>query len=213
MYSTIFFDCDSTLIDIESLDVLGERMGCGDEVRRLTELAMSGSLPMEDVFKRKMDLMRPTRSDVLSIAELCRTRLVLGAIEVVRVLQEAGKRVFLVSSNFQVIVDVVAEVLGIPFENVIANDIYFTADGSYAGISESSPLCRTTGKAEIVRTHLRVGEKSVFVGDGMTDASTVGIVDLFIGYGGVVVRDAVREKSDVYVADAHFGALLPFILG
>ncbi len=212
-FDTIFFDCDSTLISIESLYELGKALGVGEEVRKFTELSMDGTTPIEEVFKKKMDLMAPTREDVAAIAELCTRMFVPGAREVVEELQRAGKRVFLVSSNFHAIVDSVARVLGISEDRIIANDIYFDADGKYAGINEASPLCSQNGKGEIVRHFLNEGEKSAFVGDGMTDASTQGVVDMFIGFGGVAVREKVRERADVYISEPHLLSLLPLLLG
>lgn len=212
-FDTVFFDCDSTLISIESLDELGKMMGVGDEVRKLTQLSMDGAALTEDVFKKKMDLIAPSSADVAAIAELCTRMLVPGAREVVEELHKAGKRVFLVSSNFHAIVDSVAGVLGIPENRIVANDIYFSGDGKYAGINEASPLCRQNGKGEVVQQFLREGEKSAFVGDGMVDASTQGIVDLFVGFGGVVVREKVREKADVYISEQHLFSVLSLLLG
>lgn len=176
MFDTVFFDCDSTLICIESLDVLGERLGVGEEVRRLTELSMHGTVPIEKIFKQKVDLMAPSREDMIALAEICRRLLVPGACEAITALHRAGKRVFLVSSNFHPVVDAVAEELGIPQDHVFANEMHFDEQGAYCGINETLPLCRSNGKGAIVRHLLREGERSAFVGDGANDASTRGIL-------------------------------------
>lgn len=50
------------------------------------------------------------------------------------------------------------------------------------------------------------GHKVVaMVGDGMTDAQAVPPADLFIGYGGIVTRESVRDKADHFVT--HFDEL------
>ncbi len=211
MFDIVFFDCDSTLITIESLDELGKRMGVGDRVSELTKLSMNGDVKIEQVFKQKIDLMSPRAEDVMVIAALCREKLVPGAVEVVSFLQRAGKRVFVVSSNFHAIVDAVADALGIPPEFVIANDIYFDERGAYVGINEISPLCRTSGKGEVVAKLLRDGERSAFVGDGITDASTQGIVDLFIGFGGITMHETVQQKADVYITEPNLLSVLKYI--
>jgi len=211
-YDVVFFDCDSTLIAIESLDVLGERMGVGKEVREMTARSMGGEESFEHLFKKKIDLMRPHEEDVEVVASLCVSALVPGALDVVAALHREGKRVYIVSSNFHTIVDTVADALGIPRSFVLANDIFFDADGAYAGIDENSPLCRNGGKPEMVRRHVRSGERSVFVGDGMTDAATKNVADLFIGFGGVVEREAVRMYSDVYVVEPDLRSILEHIL-
>lgn len=53
--------------------------------------------------------------------------------------------------------------------------------------------------------------RTVFIGDGSTDLETKDFVDLFIGFGGVVTRPAIKNKSDVYV-DGPLTSVLPHIL-
>lgn len=39
------------------------------------------------------------------------------------------------------------------------------------------------------------------IGDGMTDAEAKPPADAFIGYGGVVTRNAVKKKADWFIYD------------
>ena len=39
------------------------------------------------------------------------------------------------------------------------------------------------------------------IGDGETDLETKDLCDLFIGYGGVKIRENVRDCSDLFVTD------------
>ena len=43
--------------------------------------------------------------------------------------------------------------------------------------------------------------KAAFVGDGVSDLEAKPAVDLFIGFGGVVVRPRVKENADLYVTN------------
>ena len=58
-FQLVIFDCDSTLSAIEGVDELASLHGVGDEVRRLTADAMQGLLRLEDVYGRRLDLIRP----------------------------------------------------------------------------------------------------------------------------------------------------------
>ncbi|MEE8104895.1 MAG: haloacid dehalogenase, partial [Planctomycetota bacterium] len=51
-----------------------------------------------------------------------------------------------------------------------------------------------------------------FVGDGVTDLEAAGEVDLFVGFGGVEARPAVRDGAACYIADANLTPLLDFLL-
>ena len=41
------------------------------------------------------------------------------------------------------------------------------------------------------------------IGDGVTDMQAKPPADLFIGYGGVVAREAVRAGADMFVTDLN----------
>ena len=211
-FNKIFLDFDSTIIRAESLDLLGDMCGVGEEVRKLTDLTMSGIIPIEQVFKKKIDLISPSLSQVNSIARQCENLLVDDAQEVISAFHSLGKKVFILSSNFHHLIDSVAKILGIPEDCVIANDLYFDEVGSYRGFNHSSPLCSSSGKAIMLRKHLKSGERSVLVGDGSTDLSCKDVVNLFIGFGGVAERLVVREGADIYFSDSSFAPLLFMVL-
>ena len=58
------FDCDSTLTKVEGIDELAQRTGRAEEVRRLTDAAMSGYAELEDVFGLRVEAADPTRGAV-----------------------------------------------------------------------------------------------------------------------------------------------------
>ena len=54
----------------------------------------------------------------------------------------------------------------------------------------------------MIATLKAAGAKTVvMVGDGATDAQAKPPADAFVGFGGVVARDAVRAKADWFVTD------------
>src|SRR5207253_9437545 len=64
-YRLIFFDVDSTLVTIEGIDVLA---GGNPEVAKLTEAAMNGEVPLDQVSARRLEMIRPTRDAVATLA-------------------------------------------------------------------------------------------------------------------------------------------------
>ncbi|KAJ0963492.1 hypothetical protein J5N97_028614 [Dioscorea zingiberensis] len=97
---------------------------------------------------------------------------------------------------------VVAVKLGIPLENIFANQLLFGSNGEFLGFETSEPsyFQESGGKAKAVE-HIRKhrGYKAmIMVGDGATDleARKPGGADLFICYGGVQLRESVATKAD-----------------
>ena len=58
----ICFDCDSTLSKIEGIDELGRAVNKFDEMVKLTNAAMNGELPLEAVYGKRLDLIKPTKA-------------------------------------------------------------------------------------------------------------------------------------------------------
>ena len=82
----------------------------------------------------------------------------------------------------------------------------FDRDGAFADHLRSEPTSRAGGKAKVV-AELKAsrGYKTVvMIGDGATDMEARDIpggADAFIGFGGIAVREAVREGADWFVDD------------
>lgn len=212
VFNKIFFDFDSTLIRGESLDMLADMRGVGKEVREMTELSMNGLIPLEKVLKKKLNMISPSIADIRKLIEVCRKCIVEDARDVVQALNSLNKEVSIVSSNFRCVIEPMARDLGISKDRIVANDIYFDEGGNYQGINESSPLCSSFGKANVVRQLLNHGDHSVFIGDSSTDVVCKSIVDLFIGFGGVVERPVVRDNADVYLSHPSLAPLICIIL-
>jgi phosphoserine phosphatase len=97
----------------------------------------------------------------------------------------------------------VAELLSIPQHRVFANKIFFDGSGQYAGFDPSEPTSRDGGKRAVVQHLMDVHgfQNVVMFGDGATDLQARPPASAVIGYGGVVVRDVVRDSADWYIYD------------
>ena len=61
---TFCFDVDSTLIRSESIDDLAAFLGVGEQVQKITADAMGGSMNFTVALRLRLDLMRPSKSDI-----------------------------------------------------------------------------------------------------------------------------------------------------
>lgn len=213
-FAAVYFDCDSTLSAIEGVDELLQWAPA--ELRRdvaaLTEQAMAGTLPLAEVYERRLRALAPRREHLDRVGELYVARLVPDAAAVVRALQHVGKHVGIVSGGLLVPVQHVARHLGIDPANVHAVPLVFDAAGAYVDFDRASPLWRNGGKIEVVRALPPAHHPLAFVGDGITDAEVRGHAACFVGFGGVVARPQVRARADVWVDDASLAGVLPHVL-
>lgn len=197
----IFFDCDSTLSSIEGIDELARARGpeVFRQVELLTNRAMNGEVPIAEVFGRRMEIIRPDRATADSVARLYVETVVPGVAEVVARLKSQGWTPVILSGGFAPLIHPLAEHLGI--DHVEAVPLHFHEDGSYAGYGSGYPTTYNGGKPEIIRQWRAAinPQAVVMVGDGVSDLESKPEVDLFIGFGGVVAREAVRKGAGLWL--------------
>src|SRR5437868_6924325 len=145
-FRLIFFDVDSTLVTIEGIDVLA---GGNPEIAKLTEAAMNGEVPLDEVYARRLEIIRPARAAVEALAQTYIESLVDGAQEVVATLRRDGHVLHLVTAGIEQAILPLAERLGI--RNVHAVRLFFDDDGNYKDFDRRSLLTRAGGKELVVR--------------------------------------------------------------
>lgn len=192
-FACVVFDCDSTLTRIEGIDELAGPHAA--ETRALTDAAMDGTIALEEVYGRRLGIIRPDRARVDALGRAYVAALVPDARETVAALLFLGKSVRVVSGGLLPPVRALAAELGIAPDDVRAVDLRFGADGEYAGFDEASPLARSGGKAEVLGAW-GLPRPALMVGDGSTDLEARPAVDAFAAYMGVAFRPAVAAGAD-----------------
>ncbi|MEN9755925.1 MAG: hypothetical protein RL755_112 [Pseudomonadota bacterium] len=209
-FDVICFDCDSTLSKIEGVDELAKRVGLGDELAQLTDSAMNGDVPLEAIYAKRLDLIKPSRADIEWLSKLYISELVDGVEVVFKQLAQHNKSVHIISGGLLPAILPLAKILHVPESNIHAVDIYFDNNGQYLGYDTASPLTKNGGKAVIVES--LESHNVVMVGDGQTDLEAQKAGAKVIGFGGVIARDAVRNKADFFVEEYDFRKILTFNL-
>lgn len=210
-YDIICFDCDSTLSKIEGIDELARRAGCFEAMAKLTDQAMNGELPLEAVYGKRLETIRPDKAAIDWVADLYIAEIVDGVKEVFDTLLRQGKAVHIISGGLRQAILPLARLLNLPEQHVHAVDIHFNDDGSYQSFDETSPLARSGGKHEICKRLLNNKSSLVLIGDGKTDMEAKQPGVTVIGFGGVCDRSVVREMADIFVEKADLTAILPLI--
>jgi phosphoserine phosphatase len=211
-FAAICFDCDSTLTRIEGIDELALRSGREAEIAPLTAAAMDGALSLEEVYARRLEIVRPGWDALTWLGGRYVEEMVDGARETIAALQGIGKPVYLVSGGLVQSVATLAQAVGIPSFRVRAVEIYLDGAGRYAGFDANSPLVRGDGKAEICRALAENYGAVAIVGDGVTDLAARASGAYVVGFGGVVRRQAMAEGADCFVARAPLTRTLDALL-
>ena len=197
----IFLDCDSTLSKIEGIDELARVRGpeVYAEVVALTHAAMNGEVPLDEVFARRMNIIRPDRAACEQVAALYVAALTPGAPELIQQLKTHDWLPVILSGGFAPLIAPLARHLGI--DHLEAVPLELDASGNYAGYGKSYPTTRNGGKNQIIREWRQaiLPQRVAMMGDGMSDLETLPDVDVFIGFGGVIARPRVKQGAQYWI--------------
>lgn len=227
-FDLIFFDCDSTLSSIEGIDELAKLKGKELRVGLLTQKAMDGDLDLEEVYGKRLQAIRPTRGQLKAVEELYWETIVPDVQAVLDTLRFLDKHVFIISGGLAEPVRGFGKRLGIPPENIRAVELeYNELSGDWWRYYEpgtrhkqtyldydEGPLTVSSGKPDIIRE--LAGKKHgrrMMIGDGSSDLATRSVVDLFVGFGGVVAREKVQREAEVFIRSQSIAPVLPLAAG
>lgn len=227
-FDLIFFDCDSTLSTIEGIDELARLKGKEWRVGVLTDKAMNGDLDLAEVYGKRLQAIRPTRGQLKAVEERYWETIVTDAQAVIDALLYLGKEVFIISGGLAEPVRGFGARLGVPPQNIRAVELeYNQLSGDWWRYYEpqtqhrqtyldydEGPLTVSSGKPRIINelAGQRHGRR-LMIGDGASDLATRGVVDLFVGFGGVVSREKVRNQSPAFIHSASLAPVLALALG
>jgi phosphoserine phosphatase len=197
----ICLDCDSTLSAIEGIDELARVRGPDvfAEVEAMTNAAMEGRVPIESVFGRRLEIIQPRRVDVAAVGQRYVETVEPTARATIAELGKRGWTPVIVSAGFTQAIQPLADYLGVA--RIEAVELNFGPDGSYRGYDETFPTTRVGGKAHVLARLRREAhpEKTVMVGDGVSDLEARSAADRFIGFGRYVVRPRVKAEASAFI--------------
>ena len=216
------FDCDSTLSAVEGIDELSSDPDHQEEIAALTDAAMEGRVPLEEVYGRRLSLVNPTQGEVRSVKSRYKSSAVPDAQAVITALHATEVETWIISGGLLEPVAEFATWLGVPHDRVRAVAAHFDPlDGDWwDGRNQpryaqhgGGELTTTDGKADIIRSQVPTTGRRILVGDGVSDLAAAHAVDLFVAYAGVVARPSVVEAARVVVTSRSIAPVLALTLG
>jgi len=195
------FDCDSTLSKIEGVDELARLKGeqVFQEVAQLTNDAMDGKVPIDEIFSRRLDIIKPSINDCNIVAQKYIDQIEPTAIDSISQLRKRGWKIIILSGGFAKAIEPFAKHLSV--SRIEAVPLNFDLDGQYIDFDAKYPTTYNGGKPEIIQRLKKEfsPQKIVMIGDGVSDLETKTEVDLFIGFGRYTSRERVKKDADVFI--------------
>lgn len=191
----ICFDCDSTLITGEVIEMLAAHAGREKEVAEVTERAMRGELDFEESLRERVKALAGLDASVIGeVADSI--ELTPGARTTIRTLKRLGYKTAVVSGGFIQVLEGLAEDLGLDY--VRANTLEIV-DGKLTGRVIGKVVDRAA-KAEFLEEFARESgiemHQTVAVGDGANDIDMISAAGLGIAFN---AKPALREIADTSV--------------
>ena len=211
-FHNVIFDLDSTLVSIEGIDELGRMVGKESEIQKLTDAAMRGDVTLEEVFEKRLQIIRPTKLHIKKLSQLYCNSITEGAVELISTLKQRGKKVFLVTGGYRNAIEDVVRKLGLKNEYVFANELLFYSNGTYKGFQKNIPLWKNHGKAQVALQILkRYPGKNIVIGDGISDLELGLVAGTFVYYGGHVWRENIAAGSNYVIKEKNLMKIFDLI--
>ncbi|EEI17226.1 phosphoserine phosphatase SerB [Corynebacterium lipophiloflavum] len=204
----VCFDCDSTLITGEVIEMLAAHAGKEAEVAEVTERAMRGELDFEESLRERVATLAGLDARVIDevAADI---ELTPGARTTIRTLNSMGYRTAVVSGGFIQVLEGLAEELDLDY--VRANTLEIV-DGKLTGRVIGDIVDRQA-KARLLAGFAKDSglqmSQTVAVGDGANDIDMLGVAGLGIAFN---AKPALREVADASVNHPFLDEVL-YILG
>lgn len=191
----VCFDCDSTLITGEVIEMLAAHAGKEAEVAAVTERAMRGELDFEESLRERVKTLAGLDASVID-AVAAEIELTPGARTTIRTLKRMGYKTAVVSGGFHQVLEGLASDLDLDY--VRANTLEII-DGTLTGRVIGKVVDRAA-KAEFLRefaadSGLKMYQ-TVAVGDGANDIDMISAAGLGIAFN---AKPALKEIADTSV--------------
>jgi phosphoserine phosphatase len=211
-FASVVLDVDSTVSSLEGIDWLAERRDASvaATVTALTADAMDARVPLDEVYARRLNIIRPTRDEIAALGAAYVATALADVQHSIQLWQKAGVRVVLVSGGLRDAILPLAEWLGVAAADVHAVAVTYNAEGEATGVAGDAPLARRGGKPEVVAS-LALPRPILSVGDGATDAELAAVVDTFLAFTAVARREHVVARAAGEVTS--FAQLTSIVLG
>ena len=200
----VMLDMDSTLIEQEVINLLGQAAGKSIEIESITDKAMAGDLDFKTALIKRVSLLRGLNQNILSQVR-DQITLTKGAKKLVDELHQQGHKVGVVSGGFIEVIEPILKSLEIDFYR--ANKLKIQ-DGVLTGeidgrlIDSHAKRIALEEFADQERVPL---EQTVAIGDGANDLEMIKAAGLGIAFN---AKPKVAAAADTTISNRDLSTVL-----
>ncbi len=204
----IVMDIDSTLINEEVIDLLGEEAGVGEQVAAITERAMRGEIDFKQALEERVGLLAGLGQEVFD-RTFERVTFTPGALELVQAAHERGWKVGVVSGGFHEVADRIVEAAGIDY--CLANRLEVQGDKLTGKLA--AEIVTRERKLDALRSWAReLGlplSQTVAMGDGANDIPMIQAAGTGIAF---CAKPKTREAAPFAINERNLMLAMDIIL-
>lgn len=186
-FGLLALDMDSTLIELECIDDIAWQCGVGEEVARMTEIAMQGHMPFSDYLRERVKLFKGAPAHYIEVTA-SHAKLMPGAASLINFAKKHELKTYILSGGFDSIAKVVCEKLamtGYLCNHLIIKDEKFTGETCGPGGGE---ILDAAGKRRaldmLCMLHGLHHSQAIAGGDGANDLEMIKSAGLGFAYHG-----------------------------
>lgn len=200
----VMLDMDSTLIEQEVINLLGQAAGKSSEIEAITDKAMAGDLDFKTALIERVSLLKGLDHNILSQVR-DRISLTKGAKKLVDELHQQGHKVGVVSGGFIEVIEPILKSLEIDFYR--ANKLKIQ-DGVLTGEIDG-PLIDSHAKRRALEEFADQEqvqlEQTVAIGDGANDLEMIKAAGLGIAFN---AKPKVAAAADTTISNQDLSTVL-----
>jgi len=205
----LILDFDSTLVQHETLDVLGSYLmdqgrlsvETTQTLSLLTTRAMAGDLSFSQALQQRLALLSFTRKDLAVVTQSLALAITPSFLAHQHWLALNAEDIYIVSGGFLDVIRPIATKLGLRPDHIFANTLIFDAHDQFVAVDDTQPLAHEQGKANVV-SRLGLSQLPLVIGDGATDAEIreAGFASAFYLFTENVFRENLLARADKVIA-------------
>ena len=198
-------DMDSTIINQECIDELGEAVGFGSQIREITAALVHGKVSVADAMRQRLAMLKGMEYHLLESVYENRISLKPGAQTLVQTMRHHGAFCILVSGGFTFFTSRIAERIG--FHQHQGNELEFEGGKLTGKIPE--PLLGRSAKLNTLTS--LCAEKGLLssdvlaVGDGANDIEMIKGAGLGVAFHN---SNSLKNYANAYINHSDLTALL-----
>ncbi len=188
MADHFIFDFDSTLTQVEALDILAEittsnpkeREKLVAQIKEITDLGVDGSISFTQSLESRLKLIKANKSDLDRLVDHLKGKISKSISDNKEFFVTNKGKIKVISCGFKEFIDPIVEEYDIESNDVYANTFTFDEEGFITGFDSSNVLSHHNGKIECLKS-LNLDGKVYVIGDGYSDyvMREAGIADKF----------------------------------